>query len=71
MITEEISDLVKTGVAFGLPATSFIGVPLQDWMYGVSIFAALLLICERLPSAYRSLALIYKKVRSYGTRTEE
>lgn len=55
MITEDISDLIKGSVAFGVPTTSFMGVPLQEWMYIVSICAAVLLILERLPSAYSSM----------------
>lgn len=55
MITEDIADVIKGGVAFGIPTTNLFGVPLQDWMYIVSTFAALLLIFERLPLAYDSL----------------
>lgn len=55
MISEDISDLVKGSVAFGFPTATFMGVPLQDWMYYVSIFAALLLIFERLPAAYKNI----------------
>lgn len=62
MITEDISDLVKNSVAFGLPVTSFMGVPLQDWMYYISIFAAMLLIFERLPGAFRTLQTVKEKV---------
>lgn len=55
MITEDISDIIKGTVAFGVPTTSFMGVPLQEWMYIVSIAAAVLLILERLPSAYSNV----------------
>lgn len=55
MITEDVSDLIKGTIAFGIPTTTFMGVPLSEWMYYVSIFAALLLIFERLPSTYRSI----------------
>lgn len=62
MLTEDISDLVKSGVAFGLPATSFMGVPLQDWMYYTSIFAAVLLILERTPAALKGIQLMARRV---------
>lgn len=64
MITEDISDIVKAGVAFAPAGASFMGVPLQDWMYYVSIFAALLLIFERLPGAYKTFLEIKEKI--YG-----
>lgn len=64
MITEDISDIVKNVSAFAPAGASFIGVPLQDWMYYVSIFAALLLIFERLPGAYRTFLKV--KERVYG-----
>ena len=55
MIIEDVSDLIKGTVAFGVPTTTFFGFPLQEWMYFISIFAALLLIFERLPNAAGSL----------------
>lgn len=64
MITEDITDLVKGGVAFGIPTTTIMGVPLQEWMYIVSICAAVLLILERAPSAYNSLKTMKDKI--YG-----
>lgn len=55
MIIEDVADLVKGTAAFGVPTTMFLGFPLQEWVYFVSIFAALLLIFERLPNAAGSL----------------
>lgn len=54
MITEDIGDLVKGGLALGVPATSFMGVPLQEWMYIASIVAAILLSIERLPAVFET-----------------
>lgn len=68
MITEDISDIIKGSVAFGVPTTSFMGVPLQEWMYIVSICAAVLLILERMPTAYASLKSMKEKV--YGRNKE-
>lgn len=62
MITEDISDIIKGTVAFGVPTTSFMGVPLQEWMYILSIAAAVLLILERLPSAYANVRAFKDKV---------
>lgn len=62
MITEDISDIIKGSVAFGVPTTSFMGVPLQEWMYIVSICAAFLLILERMPSAYSSIKTMKEKI---------
>lgn len=72
MITEDISDVIKGSFALGPPAVTFMGVPLQDWMYYVSIFAALLLICERLPAAYRNIKEMIQWVkRNTYARSQE
>lgn len=67
MITEDVSDLIKGGVAFGIPTTSLAGVPLNEVMYIVSIVAAMLLIFERLPGAYENLlkfkGIVYARVK--------
>ncbi len=64
MVTEDIADIVKVGAAFAPASASFMGIPLQDWMYYVSIFAALLLIFERLPGAWNTALRVKEKV--YG-----
>lgn len=55
MIIEDAADLIKGTAAFGVPTTMFLGFPLQEWVYFVSIFAALLLIFERIPNAAQSI----------------
>lgn len=63
MITEEVSDFIKGGAAFGVPTVSMFGIPVQEWMYIMSLFAATLLVLERLPSVYGTLSGLYARFK--------
>lgn len=54
-MTEDVMDYIKAGVAVAPPTMTLFGVSLQDWMYIVSITAALMLILEKFPSVFKTI----------------
>lgn len=59
-ITETIGDFVKLTAATSPPAMLFMGLPLDKWMYIMSIAASLMFILDKAPSLLRR---IYGKTR--------
>ena len=60
-ITETISDFIKMGAATSPPAmVVFMGLPLDTWMYIMSITASLIFILDKAPTVFR---YFYGKLR--------
>lgn len=60
-ITEYLSDFIKMGAATSPPAmVVFLGVPLDTWMYIMSITASVIFILDKAPSVFR---YFYGKLR--------
>ena len=64
-ITETVADFIKLGVATSPPAmVVFIGLPLDTWMYIMSITASFIFILDKGPMILRRF---YGKVRNEGS----
>lgn len=59
-ITETVADFIKITAATSPPAMMFAGLPLDKWMYIMSIVASFLFIVDKAPAILRS---IYGKIR--------
>ena len=60
-ITETMSDFIKMGAATSPPAmVVFMGLPLDTWMYIMSITASVIFILDKSPSVFR---YFYGKLR--------
>lgn len=60
-ITETMSDFIKMGAATSPPAmVVFMGLPLDTWMYIMSITASVIFILDKAPSVFR---YFYGKLR--------
>ena len=60
-ITEIVSDFIKMGAATSPPAmVVFLGLPLDTWMYIMSITASIIFILDKAPSVVR---YFYGKLR--------
>lgn len=60
-LTETVSDFIKMGVATSPPAmVVFLGLPLDTWMYIMSITASLIFILDKVPPMWKRY---YGKVR--------
>ena len=46
---QQIPDTVKIAVATGSSALTFIGIPVQEWMYILSAIVSLMFVIEKVP----------------------
>ena len=61
-ILEQVPDSVKLTAVVTPPVLSFFGIPLQEWVYILSIIMTTLFIIEKIPKAITSLRWIYRKI---------
>lgn len=59
-VTESISDFIKITAATSPPAMLFMGLPLDKWMYIMSITASFVFVLDKAPSVIRR---IYGQIR--------
>lgn len=46
---QQIPDTVKIAVATGSSALTFLGIPVQEWMYILSAIVSLMFVIEKMP----------------------
>lgn len=62
-MSEDVQDYVKAGLTMAPPGLHLFGVPLDAWMYIISIVAGALLIIERIPKAWRVMKNVYNQLK--------
>lgn len=67
-VMEQIPDTVKITTALSSSALTFMGLPVEQWMYIMSAIVSLLFILEKLPKAVNSIRLLVKWIK--GERDE-
>lgn len=60
----DIVDTIKSTAAFSPPVFTVAGFSLEEWMYWVSIVAALFLILERVPKVIISWREMWRKKKN-------
>lgn len=67
---QQVPDTVKIAVATGSSALTFIGIPVQEWMYILSAIVSFMFVIEKLPVFLERVRQFYrwvvKKVRKNG-----
>lgn len=61
----DVVDTIKSTAAFSPPAFTVLGFSLEEWMYWVSIVAAVFLILERAPRVVMAWRDMWRK-KKYG-----
>lgn len=61
-ILEQVPDSVKLTAAAASPVLTFLGIPLQEWVYIASLVMTILFIIEKIPKALISLKWMYRKI---------
>lgn len=59
-ILEKVPDSIKISTAISSSVFTFMGMPVEQWMYILSAIVSLLFILEKLPKAVNSVRLLYQ-----------
>lgn len=62
-ITEQIPDGIKLSAAVGSSVLTFLGFPIEQWMYVLSAVVSILFIIEKLPIAISRIVQLYDWIR--------
>ena len=57
---EQIPDSVKLSTALSSSVFTFMGLPVEQWMYILSAIVSLLFILEKIPKVIQSIQKTYK-----------
>lgn len=64
------NELITAAPPLGVTTLTFAGLPLQQWVYVVTIVYTVLLIISKLPIAVRAVESVYKKWREYREQSK-
>lgn len=59
-ILEQVPDSVKISTAVSSSVFTFVGLPVEQWMYILSAVVSILFILEKIPKAIASVQSVYR-----------
>lgn len=62
-VLEQVPDSVKISAALSSSAFTFMGLPVEQWMYILSAIVSILFILEKIPKVIQSMQKTYRWIK--------